>query len=56
LPLEKWHNSIGNPTMADAIPDHLAHNACKINLKGESMRKTKSERIYPSLGGGLHAV
>ena len=39
LPLEHWHQMIGNPTLADAILDRLVHNAYKINLKGESMRK-----------------
>jgi len=47
LPLEKWHNSIGDPTMADAILDRLVHNAYKINLKGESMRKRKSALTAP---------
>ena len=41
LPTEKWHDSIGDPTLADAILDRLVHNAYKINLKGESMRKQK---------------
>ncbi len=41
LPTEKWHDSIGDPTLADAILDRLVHNAYKINLKGESMRKRK---------------
>jgi DNA replication protein DnaC len=39
LPVEQWHDSIGDPTLADAILDRLVHNAYKINLKGESMRK-----------------
>ena len=39
LPIEKWHDMIGDPTLADAILDRLMHNAYKINLKGESMRK-----------------
>ena len=47
LPLEKWHSSIGDPTMADAILDRLVHNAYKINLKGESMRKRKSDLTAP---------
>lgn len=47
LPLEKWHTSIGDPTMADAILDRLVHNAYKINLKGESMRKRKSDLTAP---------
>jgi len=47
LPLEKWHSSIGDPTLADAILDRLVHNAYKINLKGESMRKRKSALTAP---------
>jgi DNA replication protein DnaC len=43
LPLDKWHHMIGDPTLADAILDRLVHNAYKINLKGESMRKRKSK-------------
>jgi DNA replication protein DnaC len=39
LPIESWHDIIGDPTIADAILDRLVHNAHKINLKGESMRK-----------------
>jgi DNA replication protein DnaC len=39
LPLENWHEHIGDPTIADAILDRLIHNAHRINLKGGSMRK-----------------
>ena len=39
LPIDEWHNVIGDPTLADAILDRLVHNAYRINLKGESMRK-----------------
>jgi DNA replication protein DnaC len=39
LPVAAWHESIGDPTLADAILDRLVHNAYKIELKGESMRK-----------------
>lgn len=42
LPLENWHDNIGDPTIADAILDRLVHNAHKINLKGDSMRKKRS--------------
>lgn len=42
LPVDHWHEAIGNPTLADAILDRLVHNAYKINLKGESMRKKKN--------------
>ena len=44
LPVEHWHEVIGNPTLADAILDRLVHNAYQINLKGESMRKKKSKK------------
>lgn len=43
LPIEKWHDIIGDPTLADAILDRLVHNAYKINLKGGSMRKRKAK-------------
>jgi DNA replication protein DnaC len=41
LPVEHWHEQIGDPTIADAILDRLIHNAHKINLtmKGDSLRK-----------------
>lgn len=41
LPVENWHEQIGDPTIADAILDRLIHNAHKINLsmKGDSLRK-----------------
>jgi DNA replication protein DnaC len=43
LPIDQWHTVIGDPTLADAILDRLLHNAYKINLKGESMRKKQSK-------------
>lgn len=39
LPTDQWYQSIGDNTLADAILDRLMHNAHRINLKGESMRK-----------------
>jgi len=39
LPVENWHSTMGDPTVADAILDRLVHNAYRIALKGESMRK-----------------
>lgn len=39
LPVDHWHGTIGDPTVADAILDRLIHTAYRINLKGESMRK-----------------
>jgi DNA replication protein DnaC len=42
IPVNQWHKAIGDATLADAILDRLVHNAHKINLKGESMRKAKN--------------
>jgi DNA replication protein DnaC len=41
LPTEHWHEYIGDPTLADAILDRLVHNAHRISLTGESMRKKR---------------
>jgi DNA replication protein DnaC len=43
LPLEHWHETIGDPTLADAILDRLVHRAHKLLLKGGSMRKIAPE-------------
>ena len=37
-----WYEAIGEPTLADAILDRLVHNAYKLALKGDSMRKSRS--------------
>lgn len=42
LPTKQWHQVLGEPTIADAICDRLFHNAFKIELKGDSMRKRSS--------------
>jgi len=39
VPLDRWHDMIGDPTYADAILDRLVHNAYRIDLKGDSMRR-----------------
>lgn len=39
LPIKHWHEVIGESTVADAILDRLVHNAHRIDLKGESLRK-----------------
>lgn len=46
LPTDQWYQSIGDNTLADAILDRLMHNAHRINLKGESMRKIQSELTH----------
>jgi DNA replication protein DnaC len=44
LPVASWHSQIGDPTLADSILDRLVHNAHRIELKGESMRKKRGSR------------
>ena len=39
VPVDRWYEIIGDPTLADAILDRLVHNAYRIELTGESMRK-----------------
>lgn len=49
FPIKHWHETLGNPTLADAILDRLVHNAYKIQLKGESLRKKSSTILDESL-------
>ncbi len=44
LPLAHWHEQIGDPTLADSILDRLVHNAYRIELNGESMRKKRGQK------------
>ena len=44
LPVDRWHEIIGDPTYADAILDRLVHNAHRIELTGESMRRTRGRQ------------
>lgn len=44
LPVDKWHDVIGEPTFADAILDRIVHNAHRLNLEGPSMRKTMAAK------------
>ena len=41
VPVDKWHEVIGNPTYADAILDRIVHNAHRIDLTGDSLRRTR---------------
>lgn len=41
IPVASWHAQIGDPTIADSILDRLVHNAHRLELKGESMRKKR---------------
>jgi DNA replication protein DnaC len=49
LPIKLWHETINDGTLADAILDRLVHNSYRIELKGESMRKLKSQKAIKSL-------
>ena len=45
LPIDTWHDVIGEPTFADAIMDRLVHNAYRLKLDGQSMRKNKVNTV-----------
>jgi len=49
MPVTSWHTQIGDPTAADSILDRLVHNAHRIELNGESLRKKRAGQ----LGGGV---
>ncbi|QQS49511.1 MAG: ATP-binding protein [Acidobacteriota bacterium] len=42
LPIGAWHSYLGEPTVADALLDRLLANAHRLELKGDSMRKTRN--------------
>lgn len=44
VPVKHWHEQIGDPTLADSIMDRLIHNAYRIELDGESIRKTRGRK------------
>jgi DNA replication protein DnaC len=44
LPVTRWHEQIGDPTVADGILDRIVHNAHRIELRGDSMRKPRSDK------------
>jgi DNA replication protein DnaC len=43
VPVDRWHDLIGDPTLADAILDRVVHNAHRIQLRGESLRRKKAQ-------------
>jgi len=47
VPVSKWHDVIGEQTIADAILDRIIHNAHRLELKGESLRKRQSVNKQP---------
>lgn len=50
LPVSNWHTQIGDPTIADSILDRLVHNAHRIELKGESMRRKRAQKVEKDNG------
>jgi len=44
IPVDRWHDLIGEPTLADAILDRIIHNAHRLQLKGDSLRKQKAPK------------
>jgi len=51
LPVTSWHAQIGDPTLADSILDRLVHNAYRLDLTGESIRKKKGRGRSEQPGG-----
>ena len=49
FPLSAWHEVIGDPTYADAILDRLVHNAHRIELTGESLRRARGKAVQNGL-------
>ena len=43
LPVSRWHEQIGDPTLADGILDRLVHNAHRIEMRRDSMRKNRGK-------------
>ncbi len=44
MPVAHWHEQVGDPTIADSILDRLAHNAYRIEINGESVRKKRARK------------
>jgi DNA replication protein DnaC len=42
VPVDRWYEIVGNPTLADAILDRVVHNAHRIEPSGESLRKQRA--------------
>jgi DNA replication protein DnaC len=52
-PVDRWYEIVGDPTLADAILDRVIHNAYRIELSGESLRKTKKAATEPAADAPL---
>ena len=55
VPVSRWHEFMGDPTIGNAILDHLVHRAHHIELKGPSLRKRHAVSA-PAEGGGQAAT
>jgi DNA replication protein DnaC len=53
VPVDRWYEVVGNPTLADAILDRLVHNSHRIALTGKSRRKPESAASAPEHQTGL---
>jgi len=51
LPVDRWHELIGDPSMADAILDRLVHAAHRVEMKGPSQRKVRSSLTSAGVEG-----
>lgn len=57
IPVDHWWELIGNPTIADAVLDRLVHNAYRIELTGESLRRRRpTHRIHRPLDLSLNSI
>ena len=45
IPVDRWHDLIADPTFADAILDRVIHNAHRLKLQGESLRKKAVQTV-----------
>lgn len=43
MPVMRWHEQLGDPTVADGILDRRVHNAHRIEMRGDSMRKNRGK-------------
>ena len=46
VPTRRWHQQIGDPTLADGILDRLVHDAHRIEMRGDSMRKNRGRPMH----------
>lgn len=54
LPVSEWHDALGEPTIADAILDRLVHNAHRIELHGDSLRRPDDVDERPEMPNEPH--